>query len=65
MSEPRLPMLLRVREVQAELACSRSHVYALMNRGELAYVQIGRMRRVSRDSLLRYVRRHLRGERAG
>ena len=58
--QPRLPLLLRVREVMEQLACSRSHVYALMDRRELSYVQDGRMRRVTRDSLLRYVRKHTR-----
>lgn len=56
----RLPLLLRVRDVQRELACSRSHVYKLMDRGDLAYVRDGRLRRVTRDSLLRYVARQTR-----
>lgn len=53
-----LPLLLRVRDVQEQLACSRTHVYSLMDRGELEYVCDGRYRRVTRESLLRYVRKH-------
>lgn len=54
-------MLLRVREVMSELACSRSHVYDLIGRGELQFIRDGRMVRVTRDSLQRYVRRRLQG----
>jgi excisionase family DNA binding protein len=59
--QPRLPMLLRVREVMTELACSRSHVYDLIGRGELSFIRDGRMVRVTRESLTRYVRRRVQG----
>lgn len=33
--------LLNVEQVRSKLACSRSHVYNLIERGELAAVRIG------------------------
>ena len=48
-----------------QLACSRSHVYALMDRRELSYVSDGRMKRITRESLLAYVKRHTRRAQEG
>ena len=41
----------RVREVEQLLGVSRSTVYALMTSGQLAYVKIGRCRRIPHTSV--------------
>ena len=38
--------LQKVTEIAQQLNCSRAYVYVLMERGELPYVQLGRIRRV-------------------
>lgn len=43
------------------LSCSRSTLYGLMERGELAFVKIGRSRRVPKRALLELAARHLKG----
>jgi len=48
--------LLTVTEAARRLALSRSTVYNLMERGDLAYVKIGRARRIPVDELERLVR---------
>lgn len=45
--------LMRIREVVSYLNVSRSHVYAMMNRGIIPYVRLGRSRRVPRNALMR------------
>jgi excisionase family DNA binding protein len=44
-SEPELERNLSVAEAAARIGVSRSTIYNMMNRGELAYVRIGRRRR--------------------
>lgn len=51
------PDYLKVPEVQRRLRLARSSVYALMDRGELAYVRFGRARRIPRSSLEEYIRK--------
>lgn len=53
--------LLTIEQTQAMLAVSRSTVYALMDRGELAYVQLGRARRVPRRAVTLLLERNLKG----
>ncbi len=53
--------LLTVAEAANQLALSRSTLYNLMDRGELAYVRIGRTRRIPRDELDRLIRDSLVG----
>ena len=43
--------LLRVHEVAQWLSVSRSHVYQLMERGELPYIKIGKNRRVRPEAV--------------
>jgi excisionase family DNA binding protein len=49
--EPR-GRLCKVKEVSGYLAMSRSAIYELMERGELAYVKIGRSRRIPLSAVL-------------
>jgi len=44
--------LCKVKEVSGYLAISRSAVYELMERGALAYVKLGRSRRVPMSAVL-------------
>jgi len=53
--------LLTVAEAANQLALSRSTLYNLMDRGELAYVRIGRTRRIPQDELNRLIRESLVG----
>ncbi len=57
--------LVKVSEAVAFLRLSRSTVYALMDAGELAYVRIGRARRIPRRALLHLAAVHLNGDAAG
>jgi len=48
---------LTVDQVAGEFQLCRSTVYALLNAGELRYVQVGRRRRIHRSELNRYINR--------
>jgi excisionase family DNA binding protein len=52
----------RVEEAGRFLGISRSRVYELMDSGELAYVKIGRSRRIPRRSLIEFAAHRLQGE---
>jgi excisionase family DNA binding protein len=49
------PKLARVVEVAKYLSMSRSKVYAMMDAGELAYVKLGKSRRIPWDAVLQLV----------
>jgi excisionase family DNA binding protein len=51
--------LLTVNEAAEFLRASRSHLYNLMEAGELCYVKIGKCRRIPRRSLLLLASRNL------
>ena len=53
--------LLTVQQAATFLQISRSNLYALMERGELAFVKIGRSRRIPRRALVELAARELRG----
>jgi excisionase family DNA binding protein len=53
--------LVRVTDAARFLALSRSTIYELMEAGQLAYVKLGRSRRIPRQALLSLARRHLVG----
>ena len=53
--------LLKVQEVGCFLGLSRAAVYQLMERGELAWVQLGRTRRVPRRAVVRLAASRLTG----
>ena len=53
--------LVTVREAAGFLRLSRSTVYALMDRGELPFVKLGRSRRIPRRALVELAARELRG----
>ena len=53
--------LLTVREAARFLRLSRSNLYALMERGELAFVKLGRSRRIPRRALVELAAAHLEG----
>ena len=55
------PMYYRVCEAASLLSISRSAVYLLMERGELAYAKFGRSRRVPKAALDDYQQRCLVG----
>ena len=47
--------LVRVRDAAATLAVSRSTLYALMDRGAVSYIKIGRARRIRQADLRRLI----------
>lgn len=53
--------LLTVPEAIAFLRLSRSTLYSLMDIGELAYIRIGRARRIPRKALVNLAATHLKG----
>ncbi len=53
--------LLTVREAAAFLRISRSSLYATMDRGELAFVKLGRSRRIPRRALVELAASGLQG----
>ena len=53
--------VITVEETGAMLAVSRSTVYSLFERGQLAYVQLGRARRVPRRAVAQLLERNLKG----
>ena len=53
--------LMTVREATEYLSVSRSKLYEMMEKGELAYVKLGRCRRIQRRDLIDLVSRQLRG----
>lgn len=50
--------LLRVEEVQAVLGIGRSKVYAMLAQGELPVIRLGRVVRVPRGELARWIAEH-------
>jgi excisionase family DNA binding protein len=53
--------LLRVREAATFLSLSVASVYALMERGELPYIKIGRSRRIPRAALVELAAKNMVG----
>lgn len=53
-------LLVTVKEAAERLSISRSLMYELLNRGEIASVKVGDLRRVVVASLHAYVERHQR-----
>lgn len=53
--------LVNITEATAFLRLSRSAVYALMEKGELPYVTLGRTRRIPRRALEQLAASHLKG----
>ena len=54
--------LVTVAQASKFLAVGRTTLYALMDAGQLAYVKIGRARRIPRASLVRLAAENLRGQ---
>jgi excisionase family DNA binding protein len=52
-------LLLKVSEIALETGLSRSFLYALMDRGDLAYVQIGRTRRCRPEDIAAMIKRNV------
>lgn len=50
-----LPLVLTVSDVAAVLGIGRHAAYTLIASGKLPCIRIGRLIRVSRDSLMRYL----------
>lgn len=50
--------LLRVEEVQTVLGIGRSKVYAMIAGGELPVIRVGRVVRVPRGELARWIEEH-------
>jgi excisionase family DNA binding protein len=50
-----LPILYRPTEVASLLGISRSQIYVLMNRGELASLHVGRCRRISHKHIDEFI----------
>jgi len=49
------PMLLTVRDVEAELQLGRTRTYELLRSGEIPVIRVGRVLRVPRDALRRWI----------
>ena len=49
------PMLLTVRDVEAELQLGRTRTYELLRSGEVPVIRVGRVLRVPRDALRRWI----------
>jgi excisionase family DNA binding protein len=54
----RVPMLLTVRDVEAELQLGRTRTYELLRSGSIPVIRVGRAVRVPRDALRRWVDEH-------
>lgn len=54
----RVPMLLTVRDVEAELQLGRTRTYELLRSGSIPVIRVGRAVRVPRDALRRWVEEH-------
>ncbi len=54
----RVPMLLTVRDVEAELQLGRTRTYELVRSGSLPVIRVGRAVRVPREALRRWVEEH-------
>jgi excisionase family DNA binding protein len=54
----RTPMLLTVRDVEAELQLGRTRTYELLRSGSFPVLRVGRAVRVPRDALRRWVEEH-------
>jgi excisionase family DNA binding protein len=52
------PQLVSIEEACRMLATSRSAVYAMMERGELSYVKLGRSRRLTLSSIKALVQKN-------
>jgi excisionase family DNA binding protein len=50
-----MSMLLTVKDVEAELQLGRTRTYELVRSGELPIVRIGRVVRIPRDALRRWI----------
>jgi excisionase family DNA binding protein len=50
-----MPMLLTVKDVEAELQLGRTRTYELVRSGELPVVRIGRVVRIPRDALRQWI----------
>ena len=55
-------LLLRPEDAAQLLSLSRTTVYELMSRGELASIKVGAARRIPMDGLKAWVERQCRGE---
>jgi excisionase family DNA binding protein len=53
--------LMKVQEAAEFLRLSRSSLYAMMDAGELAFVKLGRSRRIPKRALVELAARELRG----
>ena len=56
-----LPRLLRAEEVADFLQCSRAHVYAMIDRGEIPCLRLGRAVRVRWQDLQQFVEANVSG----
>lgn len=54
----RQPLLLTVRDVEAELQLGRTRTYELVRSGALPVLRVGRSIRVPREALLRWIEDH-------
>lgn len=59
------PRMFTVSKAASNLALSRSMLYNLMERGDLAYVKIGRTRRIPAEEIDRLIRESLVSRRNG
>lgn len=53
--------LMSIPQVEEFLSLSRSKLYALMDRGTLPFVKVGRSRRIPRRAVLEFAAAHLSG----
>jgi excisionase family DNA binding protein len=54
--------LMTPEQVMAYLKCGRSHIFSLLRTGEIPSLKVGRLRRVRREDVERYVKERLSAE---
>ena len=57
-SEPKITHLLKPMEVADILGISRSHVYKMLQLGEISNIIIGKSRRIRPEDLVNYIKRN-------
>lgn len=53
------PMLLSPTDAARLLGCGRTHLYGMLNRGELRSILVGRLRRIPRTEIEAYIQRQM------
>jgi len=55
-------LLLSPSDAARLLGCGRTYLYAMLRRGELRSIRVGRLRRIPRTEIEAYIKRQLTGQ---